>query len=353
MSKISKLQKNIPDGLDGILISSEISQRYLTGFNYTDGYVVVTREKAFMLADFRYIEAAKKFESDELQIVMLKSAVIDLTRIFHENSLKNVGYEDNIVVCSKYAKMCKDFSEVVEFYPIGELLDSMREVKDEIEVEKITRAQRIAEAGFEHMLNFIKPDMTEREVALELEFFMRKNGAEASAFDVIAVSGTASSMPHGVPRDVKLEKGFLTLDFGAVVDGYLSDMTRTIVIGKADDEMKRVYNTVLEAQLAALDYVSAGKSGYDCDKVARDIIDKAGFGECFGHGLGHGVGMYIHEAPRVSPVNKNNLNVGNIVTVEPGIYLEGKYGVRIEDMVYLTETGCINLTKSPKELIEL
>ena len=353
MSKISNLQKNIPDDLDAILISSEISQRYLTGFNYTDGYVVVTRDKAFMLADFRYIEAAKKFESDELQVVMLKSAVLDLTRVFVENSLKNIGYEDNIVVCSKYAKMCYDFASVAKFFPIGGLLDSMREIKDEGEVEKMTRAQRIAEAGFEHLLTFIKPDMTEREVALELEFFMRKNGAEASAFDVIAVSGTASSMPHGVPRDVKLEKGFLTLDFGAMVDGYLSDMTRTIVIGKADEEMKRVYNTVLEAQLAALDYVSAGKSGYECDKIARDIIEKAGYGECFGHGLGHGVGMYIHEAPRVSPVNKNNLSVGNIVTVEPGIYLEGKYGVRIEDMVYLTENGCINLTKSPKELIEL
>ena len=197
------------------------------------------------------------------------------------------------------------------------------------------------------------PNMTEIEVALELEYGMRKFGAEKPSFDTIAVSGSASSLPHGEPRNIKLEKGFLTLDYGALYQGYCSDMTRTIVIGKADDEMKKVYNTVLKAQLAALDFVAAGKKGCDCDKVARDIIYGAGYEGCFGHSLGHGVGMFIHENPRLAGMWDKPLEVGAIVTVEPGIYIEGKYGVRIEDMVWLKENESVNLTKAPKELIEL
>ena len=180
---------------------------------------------------------------------------------------------------------------------------------------------------------------------------MRKFGAEKTSFDTIAVSGSASSLPHGEPRNIKLERGFLTMDFGALYNGYCSDMTRTIVIGKADDEMKKVYNTVLSAQLAALDFVAAGKSGKDCDKIARDIIYGAGYEGCFGHSLGHGVGMYIHENPRLAGGWDKPLEVGAIVTVEPGIYIEGKYGVRIEDIVCLKKDGFDNLTRSSKVLI--
>ena len=198
------------------------------------------------------------------------------------------------------------------------------------------------------------PNMTEREVALELEFFMRQQGAEGMAFDVIAVSGSASSLPHGVPRNTRLEKGFLTLDYGAKVHGYCSDMTRTVVLGRADAEMKRLYETVLEAQSEALAYLSEGVSCKDADGVARAIINGAGYRGCFGHSLGHGVGRYIHEEPRLSSSAKEDLLVcGNVVTVEPGIYISGKYGCRIEDMVAITHKGIYNFTKSKKELIEL
>jgi len=196
--------------------------------------------------------------------------------------------------------------------------------------------------------------MTETEVAAELEYYMKKHGSEKPSFDTIAVSGTASARPHGVPRPVRLEKGFLTMDYGAVVNGYHSDMTRTIVIGKADADITKLYNTVLEAQCAAIDAITEGVKNADMDKVARDIIDNAGYKGCFGHSLGHGVGLEIHEQPGVSGgMGDATLKVGQIITVEPGIYIEGKYGCRIEDMVLITKGGKRNLTDCPKELIEI
>ena len=236
------------------------------------------------------------------------------------------------------------------------LLDGARQIKDAGEIEKMKRAQAITDAAFEHILNFIDPSRTEIEIALELEFFMRSHGAESVAFQTITVSGSASSLPHGVPRPVKLERGFLTMDYGACVDGYCSDMTRTVVIGKADEEIKRLYNTVLSAQLAALDAAKNGeRRGFTLDKIARDVIEDAGYHGAFGHSLGHGVGMYIHEAPRLAPRTPKDelLCSGNVVTFEPGIYLEGKYGCRIEDMAVITDDGIYNFTKSPKELIEI
>ena len=197
------------------------------------------------------------------------------------------------------------------------------------------------------------PDMTEIEVALELEFFMKRSGAESLAFETIAVSGDASALPHGKPRNLKLLPGFFTMDFGAVVDGYCSDMTRTVIIGRADDEMRRLYSTVLSAQREALDVICEGMECHLVDTIARNIINGSGYSGCFGNGLGHGVGMYIHEAPRLSPRGDAKLRAGQVVTVEPGIYITGKYGCRIEDMVAVTTNGCRNFTKSPKELIEL
>ena len=235
-------------------------------------------------------------------------------------------------------------------------LTEVRAIKSTSELEKIAEAQAITDRAFSHILEFIKPSMTEVEVALELEFFMRRNGAEAVAFDTIAVSGTASSRPHGVPRSIPLERGFLTMDFGAKVDGYCSDMTRTVVIGKADEDMKRLYNTVLSAQRAALDIISEGVECKRVDAVARDLIEGAGYKGRFGHSLGHGVGMFVHEAPRFAPSARETdlLKRGNVVTVEPGIYIEGLYGCRIEDMIAVDNDGkIINFTKSPKELIEI
>ena len=220
----------------------------------------------------------------------------------------------------------------------------------------IAKAQEITDLAFSHILNFISPNVTEREVALELEFFMRKQGSEGVAFPTIAVSGPASSRPHGVPSDVPLRQGFLTMDFGAKIDGYCADMTRTVVIGKADEEMKRLYATVLSAQEAALSEIHEGMRCRDADEIARSIIRNAGYGEAFGHSLGHGVGMLVHEKPNLSPRADENsrLEAGNVVTVEPGIYLEGRFGCRIEDMIAINADGSVhNFTKSPKHLIEI
>ncbi len=352
MNAIQKLQSLLPDSVDCLLVTCERNQRYLTGLNYTDGYVVVGREHAWLLADFRYIEVAKRHESDFLTVVLMDNRRVDLGNLFADKKLSRIGFEDTSLTCADLETLKKNFPDVT-FLPCGSLIEKMREVKTAEEVENIITAQRIAEKALERLLPLMTPDMTEIDVALELEYGMRKFGAEKTSFDTIAVSGTASSLPHGEPRNVKLEKGFLTMDFGALYNGYCSDMTRTVVIGRADEDMKKVYNTVLQAQLAALDFVAAGKLGCDCDKVARDIIYGAGYEGCFGHSLGHGVGMFIHESPRLAHVWDKPLEVGNIVTVEPGIYMEGKYGVRIEDMVWLTENGAVNLTKAPKDLIEL
>lgn len=351
MTPIKILQSRLPENVDCLLVTNEKNQRYLTGLNYTDGYVVICREKAFLLADFRYIEVARRHESDELTVLMLGGRD-SLTTVLKDNCCKNIGFEDGSVTVATLERFKKMLPELT-FVPCGGIIENMRVVKTEAEVENIVKAQRIAEQSLERLFTLMKPDMTEIDVALELEYGMRKFGAEKPSFDTIAVSGSASSLPHGEPRNVKLERGFLTMDFGALYNGYCSDMTRTVVIGKADDEMKKVYNTVLKAQLSALDFVAAGKSGKDCDKIARDIIYGAGYEGCFGHSLGHGVGMYIHEEPRLASSWDKPLEVGAIVTVEPGIYIEGKYGVRIEDMVWLGENGTRNLTCAPKELVEL
>ena len=352
MNTVKKLQAMLPENVDCLIVTCEKNQRYLSGLNYTDGYVIVGKEKAFLLADFRYIEVAKRCESDDLTVILLENRKVTVGNIFSDNGYKNIGFEDGAMTVSALESFKKTFPDV-NFVPCGGLIEDMRVAKTPAEVETVIKAQRIAEKALERLFTLMTPEMTEIDVALELEYGMRKFGADKPSFDTIAVSGSASSLPHGEPRNIKLEKGFLTMDFGALYEGYCSDMTRTIVIGKADEEMKKVYNTVLQAQLAALDFVAAGKSGAECDKIARDIIYGAGYEGCFGHSLGHGVGMFIHENPRLSAMWDKPLETGAIVTVEPGIYIEGKYGVRIEDMVWLDEKGPVNLTKAPKELIEM
>ncbi|MFQ8599944.1 MAG: M24 family metallopeptidase [Oscillospiraceae bacterium] len=222
------------------------------------------------------------------------------------------------------------------------------------EIQKIEQAQALTESTFSHILSVIRAGVTEREIALEMEFFMRRQGADGVSFDFIVVSGNNSSLPHGVPTGKAVEKGdFITMDFGALVDGYHSDMTRTIAVGCVDEEQRRVYDTVLRAQRAALSAIRAGMRCSDADRAAREVIDGAGYAGCFGHGLGHGVGVEIHEAPNLSPRSAEILEPGMVVTVEPGIYIENRYGVRIEDMVVVQKGGCRNLTASPKELIIL
>lgn len=343
---------------EGILISSEVNQRYISGFDYTDGYILILPERAYLLADFRYIEAARaQVSAEDFEIIMPEGGMLsEIALLAAIGKTEKIFVEEDRLPLSMLEKLGEKMPEVKFVGGVSEALLRQRGIKVQWELDKIAEAQAITDAAFSHILDFIKPDMTEIEVALELEFFMRRNGAEAAAFETIAVSGSASSMPHGVPRNIPLERGFLTMDFGARVDGYCSDMTRTVVIGSADAEMKRLYNTVLEAQKAALDMICEGVECRLVDTAARNIIDNAGYRGCFGHSLGHGVGMYIHESPRFAQSCKDGdlLARGSVVTVEPGIYIEGKYGCRIEDMIAIDHSGrLLNFTKSPKELIEI
>ncbi|MBR5515766.1 MAG: aminopeptidase P family protein [Clostridia bacterium] len=354
MNRIEKLRKKFPENTDAILVTDQKNIRYLCGFDYTDGCLLISQSKAILFCDFRYIEAAKMNADPDFEIVMFSGKRSDwLGCAIKEQSIKELGYEDRNLTVFEYERLKNDLPEVT-LYKTGSAIINLREYKDAEEMENIICAQRIAEKAFDHIIEFITPEKTEREIALELDFEMRRLGADGSSFETIAVSGSASSMPHGVPRNCKLEKGFLTMDFGAVCKGYCSDMTRTVCIGRADDEMKRVYNTVLEAQLRAINGIKHGILCCDADALARDHIYEMGYKGCFGHSLGHGVGMDIHEAPSLSPLNKEKkLDTGHVVTCEPGIYLEGKYGVRIEDMLLFYPETVVNITKSSKDLIEI
>lgn len=337
------------------LVTSEVNQCWVSDFDFSDGYVLVTPDKAYVITDFRYIEAAKAELSSEFEAIRPKSMYDEIYDILKSNGVDTVMFEEATLAVRTLTTFENKMPDI-KFVPgASEALDGLREIKDEKELELMGRAQDIADAAFAHVLKTMTPEMTEIEVALELEFFMRKNGASSTSFSTIAVSGSASSLPHGVPRNVKLQKGFFTLDFGAMYKGYCSDMTRTVVIGKADAEMKRLYDTVLKAQLAGVENARSGISCFELDKIARDIINGAGYEGCFGHSLGHGVGRYIHERPSVSPgaPKEKLLEAGHVITCEPGIYIAGKYGCRIEDMLAITEDGHINFAHSPKELIEL
>ena len=344
-------------GFDAAIVSDKLNQHYLSGFDFDDGYVLVTKEQSYLLTDFRYLEAAKAQVTKEMTVLTpAHGHLTEMSALLAENGCKNVAVEDDSLSCFLFARFEEKLSDVKLQPGASKILSDLRLCKDEEELAVIARAQAVTDAAFAHILTALHPDMTEVDVALELEFFMRKNGADGLAFDTIAVSGAASALPHGVPRRCKLERGFLTMDFGARVGGYCSDMTRTVVLGKADAEIKKVYNTVLAAQNAALALAAEGVSCAAMDKAARDLIHGAGYEGCFGHSLGHGVGMFIHENPRLasSAAPEEVLKRGHVVTVEPGIYLEGKYGCRIEDMIAVTPEGKIqNFTKSPKELIEL
>lgn len=356
INRLTKLRQLMSDkNTDALLLSSTINQSYITGVNFDDGYVAVTAEKCVVCVDFRYFEAVKNSLPDGIKAELATGSTLNaaLDVLLSQNA-KRIAIEDSDVPYSVFLKISEKCGNNTKIIGGGaSMLSSLRSVKDDDEIKKTAAAQKLTDMAFTHILNVITPNMTERDVAVELEFFMRKNGAEAMAFDVIAVSGKASSLPHGVPRNVKLERGFLTLDFGAKLNGYCSDMTRTVVIGKADAEMKNLYGTVLKAQTEALAALCEGLACSEADKIARNIINSAGYEGCFGHSLGHGVGRYIHEAPNLSQRSESRLENGNVVTVEPGIYIEGKYGCRIEDMVAITNGTVCNFTKSKKELTEL
>ena len=358
MSHLSNFKKALENGgFDAAIVSDKLNQRYLSDFDFDDGLVLVTKGGSYLITDFRYVEAARAQTVPEMEVLTPEEGqLVCIAGLLADNGCIKVAIEEKALSFADFNRYSEILCDYILEGGASAMLTELRLYKDEQELETVARAQAITDAAFAHIVDWIKPDMTEIEVALEIEFFMRQNGADALAFDTIAVSGTNSSRPHGVPRRQTLEKGFLTMDFGAKVDGYCSDMTRTVVLGRADDEMKKVYNTVLTAQKAALEAAHEGASCKGLDKIARDIINAAGFEGCFGHSLGHGVGMFIHESPRLSfaAPDETLLKKGHVVTFEPGIYLAGKYGCRIEDMACIRTDGSFyNFTKSPKDLIEL
>jgi len=353
--KTDRLSNSICGIADAALIISEANRFYYTGFAASDGYLLVSKDNALFFTDSRYTEAAEKAVG--AQFVKDSAHVFDfLKELFAERGIKTVAVESDRLTLAQFDELKKKLpdTEFVSDSSLTDMIEAQRSVKDEDEIELILKAQSIAEKAFEHILGFIKPGVTEKEIQLELDYFMLKNGANGLSFETIAVSGVNSSMPHGVPSDKKIEVGdFVTMDYGALYKGYHSDMTRTVAVGKVSDKQKNIYNTVLEAQLASLNAFKEGVLCFDGDKAARDVIEKAGYGKNFGHGTGHGVGVEIHEFPYVSKKSEAMLKSGNVVTAEPGIYIPGEFGVRIEDMALITPNGCQNLTSCPKELIIL
>ncbi len=354
MNVTEKLQRFLPSDT-ALLITSRPNGRYVTGFPSSAGWVLLTKKAAYFLVDFRYFEKAKRVVR-HLDVRLSSLQYGELAELLKEADAQKLYIESESISLSEFARLQSALSEikVLESDAAEKMLSELRAVKGERELEKIIAAQKLTDETFSYILSRIAKGRSEKEIMLDMEFFMRRSGADAVSFDFVVVSGKNSSLPHGVPTDKLIEKGdFITMDFGAEVDGYRSDMTRTVALGQVTDEQRRVYDTVLSAQHAALAEIGAGKRCCDIDKIARDIIDGAGYEGCFGHSLGHSVGMEIHESPSLSPRCETVLRQGVVMTVEPGIYLEGKFGVRIEDMVFVTENGCRNLTASPKELIIL
>lgn len=354
MEKINKLQGFLKNSHEAILIHSPENRRYFTNFPSTDGYLVITKNDAVLFADSRYIEAAQKTASCKAKLVT-KASIEIKDYLKEKNILKAYTERERLTVSmADFFKTAFLPCRVTPSKKLEAKINELRMVKNAEEVQNIKIAQKIAEDAFEHILTFIKPGVTEKRIALELDFYMLSHGAEALSFETIAVTGKKTSMPHGVPDDTVVQSGdFVTMDFGAVYNGYHSDMTRTIAVGEVSAEQRKIYEIVLSAQKASLEILKKGVSCKDADDAARDIITNAGYGEYFGHGTGHGVGIEIHELPNLSPRSEAILEIGNIVTVEPGIYIPNKFGVRIEDMALITEDGFENLTNTPKELIIL
>lgn len=355
MSKFEKLMQVLPEGIDAAIITDDINRRYFTGMKSSAGTVLVFRDKAYLIIDFRYIEKATKTVKDA-EVVLQGRLYDQINELLEKHGAKTLAIESATMTVASLnlLKARITAAEVVASDELSNAITQLRIVKTQDEIDKIIKAQRIAEAAFEDVLNFIRPGVTEREIGLRLDYYMLSHGAEALSFDTIALTGANTSLPHGVPGETVVENGmFVLMDYGATYDGYHSDMTRTVCVGKPTEKMELVYNTVLKAQLDALSAIKAGVIGKDIDKIARDVITDAGYGDKFGHSLGHGVGVEIHEAPNAAPSSEHIFKENMIVTVEPGIYLPDEFGVRIEDFVVIKENGCENMTLAKKSLISL
>ncbi len=357
MNNIARIREELlRRELDAVLVTDEKNQRYAAGFPFTDGAVLVGREKAFLITDSRYVEAAEKSTDSSVEVRLYDRGhplAERLREVLRECGAGKVAAEDEKLSHAAFTGWEKKLE--LTLLPAGDLFKRLRSVKNAEEITSMVRAQRISEQALEEVLQIIRPGMTEREVAAELVYRMLRHGSEGNSFDPIVVTGAKTSMPHGVPGDRVIQPGdFLTMDFGCLQDGYCSDMTRTVAVGSATDEMKKVYETVLQAQLAGIAAAKAGVLGREIDAAARKVITDAGYGACFGHGFGHCLGLDIHEWPVAAPSGNVPMPAGCVSSAEPGIYLPGRFGVRIEDVMVIREDGAEVITRAPKtELIIL
>lgn len=337
---------------DGLLLTSRYSRHYSAEFDIAEGVAIVSKKGCRYFTDSRYIESAENgIQGYEVLMVDQQNGYIKrLTDAINDFGITTLGYEEEFLTAGELANYQEKLP--VRFAPYSKQIDSFRGVKEEWELERMRKAQEITDKAFTEVLGRIHAGMTELELQAELIYCLYKNGAMGLSFDPIVVSGPNTSMPHGVAGERKIQAGdFVTMDFGVLYQGYCSDMTRTVAVGYATEEMKKVYETVAAAQLAGIAVTKAGAIGADIDGAARKVITDAGYGEYFGHGYGHSLGLQIHESPSPNAGNKNPMPAGAVCSAEPGIYLPGKFGVRIEDVTVLKEGGCEILTKSPKNLI--
>ena len=343
-------------GLDAMLLTNEANRFYASGFHSTgtDGMALVTRDQTYYFTDSRYTEAASRVVTDAKiqEISRGRGYLTLLTEAMKAHGVQKVGFEETYMTVKEFGDYQKGLP--CELVPAAELMTRLRSVKSQEELETLTAAQRIAEKALEVIVTEIHPGAVEREIAARLQYLMLHFGAEDMSFDPIVVSGSNGSLPHGVPSDKEIRSGeFVTMDFGCIYHGYCSDMTRTVAVGTPSDEMVTVYNTVLKAQLAGIAKAKAGVTGQAIDGAARKVIEDAGYGKYFGHSFGHGVGVEVHENPSATPSNDKPMPAGAVISAEPGIYLPGRLGVRIEDVICLTEEGSIDLAKAPKDLLIL
>ena len=348
-NRADKLCEQLHDN-EAVFISSYPNIFYYSGFTSEDAYLLISHSGRYIITDSRYTIQARE-QAKGFEVLDVKDGI---EKVFCKTPAKYIGFEESAMSVKEYKRLRMKLLDNQDFVEMQKSIDEQRRTKDSEEIKKITEAEKIGDEAFSYILDRIKVGRTEREIALDLEFFMKKQGATALSFDTIAASGIRSAMPHGVATDKIIENGdFLTLDFGCVYEGYCSDMTRTVVVGKANDRQKEIYNIVLKAQKTAIDAIQADVPCYKIDEAARNVIKDAGYGENFGHGLGHSVGIEIHENPTFSPRCDEEIKNGHVITVEPGIYIEGFGGVRIEDLIAVQNDKAVNLTHSPKELIEL
>ena len=352
MTNIEKYQSLLQGEVDGLLLTSRFSRHYAARFDIAEGVAIITKAGCRYFTDSRYIESAQNGIRD-LEVLLMdrdnsySKRINDAIRDF---GVTNLGYEENYLTVAEF--MAYEQKLEAKLTPVSAQLAGFRAVKEPYELDRMRKAQQITDQAFADVLPRIKTGMTEKELCAELIYCLLKNGGEGLSFEPIVVSGPNTSLPHGVPGDRKLQEGdFITMDFGVIYQGYCSDMTRTVALGHATEEMKKVYDTVLQAQLAGIAATKAGATGQQIDAAARQVITDAGFGPYFGHGYGHSLGLEVHESPSCSPACKDPIPENAVCSAEPGIYLPGKFGVRIEDTCVFLEDGIEILTKSPKELI--